>query len=119
MTSTDTDRLAEARARIDAAGDHLGEICTSKKQFRMSIPADPSKDSDLILGAALESAEDLLSLVEQLQGQLDEARDVCVTRHGEIQTLIEQIHDCPSDFHQGSLGDEMSVRFNREGAEDA
>lgn len=74
MTSTDTDRLAEARARIDAAGDHLGEICTSKKQFRMSIPADPSKDSDLILGAALESAEDLLSLVEQLQSENEALR---------------------------------------------
>lgn len=59
------------KQRIEAARTELGEIAKQwpqpGKRFRMSIPAQPDRDSDLIIGRALKAASDLVAEVERLK----------------------------------------------------
>ena len=55
---TAVERLDEIGAHLNAAYKELGEVCTRgpSKRFRMSIPANPERDTDLIIDRALMDA---------------------------------------------------------------
>ena len=61
-------RLTDIQAKIKRAWAELGEVCAEgpAKRFRMSIPSNPERDTDLIVSAALECAAELLAEVERL-----------------------------------------------------
>ena len=68
-----TPRLDAIRERVEAANQEVFRLCKGgAEHFRMSIPADPKRDSDLILIAALDDTEHLLTEVERLRGVLTE-----------------------------------------------
>ena len=51
----------EALAAIDKAMKVVGELCTGEQRWRMSIPAEPESDPDLIIADALGKAHDLVA----------------------------------------------------------
>jgi hypothetical protein len=63
------ERLAEIRASIERAHTEIGEVCAQgpRSRFRMSVPANPDRDTDLIVSDALKGAEDLLAEVDRLK----------------------------------------------------
>ncbi|MEU8279538.1 hypothetical protein ACFYOK_29520 [Microbispora bryophytorum] len=63
------DDLAAVRERINRANTELGDVCAQgpSRRFRMHVPVDPERDTDLIIGAALDDAERLASEVEHLR----------------------------------------------------
>jgi len=68
-----------ARARIEKARDLVGKLCTREQRWTMSVPVDMKRDSDMVLGVAL---EDGLAAVEALvvrDRQLEEAREFIAT----------------------------------------
>ena len=69
MTS---EQLAELREQIKRAHEELGTVCAERpsRRFRMSVPADQKRDSDLIIGAGLDAGELLAAEVERLRAGL-------------------------------------------------
>lgn len=67
------EQLAEIGADFERAHTEVGEICqrTGAGRWRMSIPARPDRDSDLIISRGLAHVEALLAEVQRLLGKLD------------------------------------------------
>lgn len=59
--------LDAVRASIAKAQYLVGDLAAGAQQWKMSIPADMDRDSDIILTAALTSAELLIAEVERLR----------------------------------------------------
>lgn len=68
--------LDEARAQIERGHALVGALAAGTRRWKMSIPADPERDSDLILSAALTAGEVALAEVERLRQGLDVLRVV-------------------------------------------
>jgi hypothetical protein len=71
MTDLDT-----VKAALEKAHTEVGEICrrTGAGRWRMSIPARPDRDSDLIIADALRHADALLAEVSRLRSALEEIK---------------------------------------------
>lgn len=64
--------LAAYRADIDRAHTEVGDIARAGyRRWRMSIPAQPHRDSDLLISAGLARGGRLADEVEQLRAALD------------------------------------------------
>lgn len=64
---SDADRaalVAEAGVREQLASTELYRVCDPGQHFRMSIPADENRDSDLLIGASLADIPALLAIIE-------------------------------------------------------
>ena len=61
------ERLAEIRARVNAARAEWRALCSGKK-WRMCIPVQPD-DSDIVIDAVLRGVTDLLAEVERLRAK--------------------------------------------------
>ncbi|MCZ4613326.1 hypothetical protein [Rhodococcus qingshengii] len=64
MTGVDVEHT---KAILDKAQIENGEVAADRKRYRMSIPANPDRDTDLIIGDALTAAEVLVAAVERVQ----------------------------------------------------
>ena len=61
---SNADLIKECRESIEAAHDELIRIMEAGTQTRMSIPADPSRDTDLIMVAAFDLSRKALDALE-------------------------------------------------------
>lgn len=59
--------IEHTKAKLDKAQIENGEVAADRKRYRMSIPANPDRDTDLIIGDALTAAEALVAAVERVQ----------------------------------------------------
>lgn len=68
MTLTN-EQLTEIEKRAERAHAELGDVCADGvvNRWRMSIPANPQRDSDLIISAGLDDVETLLTEVKRLR----------------------------------------------------
>ncbi|GAA2092399.1 hypothetical protein [Actinomadura alba] len=66
------DDLTEIRAHIEAAHTEICEIAEQgvTRRWRMHIPAQPDRDSDLLISRALKDAEELADEVERLRDKV-------------------------------------------------
>ena len=64
MTGVDVEHT---KAKLDKAQIENGEVAADRSRYRMSIPANPDRDTDLIIGDALTAAEALVATVERVQ----------------------------------------------------
>lgn len=63
-----TDHSTDAiRARYDTATAELSGLCDGSRRWTMRIPAEPARDSDLVLSDALEDIPRLLARVEAVR----------------------------------------------------
>jgi hypothetical protein len=71
-TEMTDERLAAIKAAVEKAHRELGEVCSAgvSRRWRMSIPADFTRDSDLIIGDGLRGANELAAEVERLRAAL-------------------------------------------------
>jgi hypothetical protein len=71
-TEVTDERLAAIKTTVEKAHRELGEVCSAgvSRRWRMSIPADFTRDSDLIIGDGLRAAHDLAAEVERLRAEL-------------------------------------------------
>ena len=65
----------EALSRLDKAGEEIGEVAANvRSRWRMSIPANPNRDTDLIVSDACVSGQRaitaLLAVIEQQQDEI-------------------------------------------------
>jgi hypothetical protein len=68
-TEMTDERLAAIKATVEKAHRELGEVCSAgvSRRWRISIPADFTRDSDLIIGDGLRGANELAAEVERLR----------------------------------------------------
>lgn len=52
--------MEDTLQKIEKAGEVVLELCSGKRKWLMSIPADPKRDCDLIISDALRAAKDEL-----------------------------------------------------------
>lgn len=78
MTDIDTTtrEAQEALARLDKAAEEIGEVAANvRSRWRMSIPANPNRDTDLIVSDACMAGQRaitaLLAVIEQQQATID------------------------------------------------
>jgi len=64
MMSDTADLIAEARASVEKAHDESIRILNIGAQTRMSIPADPTRDTDLIMVSAFDLSRKALDALE-------------------------------------------------------
>jgi len=77
--------LDKLRENIEAGHAAIHELCSGKRRWTMSIPAEPDRDQDLVLTRALEAgtqAIDRLQRVETalrqlINDHLDTCDDTC------------------------------------------
>lgn len=62
----------EVRGRFDAAYAEVVRLCSGRDrgQWRMSVPANVARDSDLLITAALDDIPKLLDRIEELEVEL-------------------------------------------------
>ena len=87
--------LAAIRARADAAGDELDRMTSAVggpgSSWRWSIPANPERDSDLILAASLTDVPALVAEVERLRQWKADAEELLADANAENVTLREAL----------------------------
>lgn len=71
--SDERDRAAKLLEAVEVAWTEVGAICSGRRRFTMSIPAEPTRDSDLVITEALSQARELANLI--LTGDPLERRD--------------------------------------------
>jgi hypothetical protein len=76
--------LDYARAALAKAHDLVVDLALNKSRWRMTIPADPERDSDLILATGLDQGEKAVAEVELLRRQRDA-----------LQTELAQLREIP------------------------
>jgi hypothetical protein len=75
-TALDLDEQAQ---KIGKAIRHLQELCSGKEKFTMRVPADESRDSDIIFANGLRAGNDLIAELREARKKRDaaiESRDV-------------------------------------------
>ena len=83
--------LEAIKAHADKAHDHVCDIAQQKARWRMSIPAQPDYDSDLLITSALMDVDALLAEVERLTVLYTRLDADNAQLAGENQTLTEQL----------------------------
>ena len=98
----------DAAALIRRAHDMVRDLCKRRdepgaREWQMSIPARPDHDPDLVIGAALDAADDLASEVGRLRDALatvtrerDEARKALATEEHNHELTIARRDDAQS-----------------------
>jgi len=78
-------QLTEIERRTKRAATEIGDVCAEgpRNRWRMSIPANPERDTDLILDAALGDSAALLTEVRRLAGQV-KAADQLITEMAQM-----------------------------------
>ena len=71
MTTIDTEAL---RALADAGYDEIVRLCRPTEHWRMSVPADPTRDSDLILADVCLAVPALLDALAEREGEVARLR---------------------------------------------
>lgn len=99
MTDNDTTirEAQEALARLDKAAEEIGEVAANvRSRWRMSIPANPNRDTDLIVSDACVTGQRaitaLLAVIEQQAETLRQVRE-----------LAEDMKGCPDKYGYGKL----------------
>ena len=93
MTDHDTIREArEALSRLDKADEEIGEVAANgRSRWRMSIPANPNRDTDLIVSDACVAGQRaitaLLAVIEQQQATIE--RFEASNRYGDQMILAQ------------------------------
>ena len=91
---TDPIDLDAVQARNHAAHDHVAKLCRGEEDWTMlRIPAQPERDSDLVISAALADVPGLLAEVRRLRGDLV------------VLGADRDILDQKDSAHEGELGD--------------
>lgn len=87
------DDLATIKQRIEMAHTEVCEIAEqgASRRWRMHIPAQPDRDSDLLISRALKDAEDLAAEVERLRLAVDPAKVGLVEKLVRSSTRLVQI----------------------------
>ena len=87
----------EALSRLDKAAEEIGEVAANvRSRWRMSIPANPNRDTDLIVSDACMAGQRaitaLLAVIEQQAETLRQVRE-----------LAEDMKGCPDKYGYGKL----------------
>ncbi len=64
MNSEDKVKIREAREAIEKAQAKVERLCDGKEHWRMSVPARPNDDHDLVISDALFKADEALALLD-------------------------------------------------------
>ena len=80
-----TDRTpAEMRTDIDAANAEVNALCHGSRRWTMTVPAEPDRDSDLVIARALSDASALLAQLAEEQAKVERLE-------GEKATLVDAV----------------------------
>lgn len=69
------EQLAAIRVTNERAYELVGNLAAGTERWRMTIPADEQRDSDLILSVALANADKLLAEVERMRPVVERAQE--------------------------------------------
>jgi hypothetical protein len=107
-TEMTDERLAAIKATVEKAHQELGEVCSAgvSRRWRMSIPADFTRDSDLIIGDGLRAAHDLAIEVDRLRTELARLSAVPAADVERLRKALEQIRDTSNGagLHESPYG---------------
>lgn len=108
MTDHDTTirEAREALSRLDKAEEEIGEVAANvRSRWRMSIPANPNRDTDLIVSdacmAGQRSITALLAVIEQQQATIDRQAEA-LRQVGEVMfSLVNTLVFAARDWSTG------------------
>jgi hypothetical protein len=103
--------VARIRRRLDRAQELVGNLAAGTQRWKMSIPADPERDSDLILTAALDGAEQLLDLVDRFAAELATTANMLCTA---ARKLHPELDDPNSDASRKQAASRERIRARNE-----
>lgn len=90
------------RARVEAADKHISDLCSGKARWTMRVPAEPDRDSDLVLSAALADVERLLAVADAAVALMEEWDELgptgtmdTVTRHHGLRAALAALDEQP------------------------
>ncbi len=66
----------EIKQNLEAAHKMVSDLCSGKREWIMSIPAQPDYDPDLVIGLALRDADKMVKRIEQLERAITNHFDV-------------------------------------------
>ena len=98
MTTIDTEAL---RALADAGYDEIVRLCRPTEHWRMSVPADPTRDSDLILADVCRAVPALLDALAEREGEVEHQRKILAKRLDIVRDLTAA--------HDGVVRDLMAI----------
>ena len=100
---TDSPDLEAAKAQIEAARTKVGALCAGER-WTMRVPAEPGRDHDLVLDAALETGLALIAEVERLRElnaqqvrDLNQADASLALLRGQRQQALDRLHKAPKN----------------------
>lgn len=108
VSRLDLPDVAAMRAAIEKAHDHVSDLCEGKTKWTMRIPAEPDRDSDLVIGAGLQAGKKALDRLAAAEQERDRTREqladalLWVPEHAKG-ALIEQWKRRASDPYTGPL----------------
>jgi chromosome segregation ATPase len=111
------ERIAEIKQRYNDARKHIGELAsTALKAWRMSIPANRERDSDLRIADSLDDIPALLLAVETLQADNSALRDT-INKNEEcmeiLRTEVERIDEAIAECNTGPPAYRIKLRNQR------
>ena len=108
MTDIDTTtrEAQEALARLDKAAEEIGEVAANvRSRWRMSIPANPNRDTDLIVSDACVAGQRaitaLLAVIEQQQATIDRQDETLRQVREALQSLADTLVFSARDWGTG------------------
>lgn len=84
------------KEQIDRAHRMVVALCSRRREWRMSIPARPDYDPDLVIGDGLRAGLSALAEVEQLTRERDEAREHIATLERALREMCELAEAAPA-----------------------
>jgi hypothetical protein len=101
---------AAIKARAEKAHRHIADICAQKARWKMTIPANPETDSDLIFSSALNDIDVLLAELATMTAVAESNKRAHAYAVQEIQRLNAKLvagHDgCEAELQQMALRDD-------------
>lgn len=64
MSKLLAEQVVDAHEKIERARQMVYDLCSGKERWVMRVPAQPDRDSDLIIMAGLDAVETILSQIE-------------------------------------------------------
>lgn len=123
---TPPEEFAEIKRRNDRACAEIADIAREgRTRWRMSIPARPDRDSDLIISAALKDTLTLGAEVDRLQAEAPQCNGKCLRASDVLDDLnrvignpVARAHrSCPLHGDLATVAEELNVALSQAQAE--
>ncbi len=93
MTTLTLTQIDELKAQVALANAEVNALCHGSRRWTMTVPAEPDRDSDLVIGRALDGVSTLVEYAKERA-----AREACVGPQPGLVSLTEHSAEVGSQW---------------------